>query len=111
LPYCKENNVRSALAIAFAVACKVRGVNPQLLSEAAKKKGLKVPFESDEKAAVVAISKGEIKNYQIVHKNKTKTVNVNGEEIKRAGRLIKDETDFLTEDLYWTDTYDDAHDK
>ena len=48
---CKDNNVRSALGIAFAVACQVRGVNPRLLSEAAKKKGLKVPFESEAEGA------------------------------------------------------------
>jgi len=46
LPFCKENNVRSALAIAFAVACKVRGVHPRLLMEAAKVKKIKTPFES-----------------------------------------------------------------
>jgi hypothetical protein len=74
LPFCKTNNVHSGLGIAFAVACAVRGANPQLLLEAAKKKGLKVPFESetDEKAAVVSISKSEIKDYQTTHKGNVK---------------------------------------
>jgi hypothetical protein len=113
LPFCKTNNVRSGLGIAFAVACAVRGVKPQLLLEAAKKKNLKVPFESeaDEKAAVVSISKGEIKEYQTTYKGKSKTIKVAGEEITRAGRLNKDETGFLAEDMYWTETFDDAHDK
>jgi hypothetical protein len=113
LSFCKDNNIRSGLGIAFAVACYVRGVSTQLLTDAAKKKGLKVPFESesDEKAAVVSISKGEVKQYQVTRKGKTKTLNVAGEEITRAKRLNQDETGFLAEDMYWTDTFDDAHDR
>jgi hypothetical protein len=34
-----------------------------------------------------------------------------GEEITRAGRLSKDSTGFLAEDMYWTDTFDNDHDK
>ncbi|WP_186214282.1 hypothetical protein [Burkholderia gladioli] len=113
MSFCKDNNIRSGLGIAFAVACRVRGVNPTLLLEAAKKKGLKVPFESaaDEKAAVVSISKGELKEYQATHKGKARMVKVAGEEMTRAGRLNKDETGFLVEDMYWTDTFDISYDK
>lgn len=113
LPFCKDNNIRSGLGIAFVVACYVRGVSTQLLTDAAKKKGLKVPFTSaaDEKAAVVAISKGEIKDYQVTRKGKSRTLKVAGEEITRAKRLHQDETGFLVEDLYWNDTYDTEHDK
>jgi hypothetical protein len=113
LRFCKTNNVRSGLGIAFAVACRIRGANPQLLVEAAKKKNLKVPFELgvDEKVAVVSISNGEIEEYKTTRSGKTKTIKVAGEEIIRAGRLIKDETGFLAEDAYWTETFDDAHDK
>lgn len=113
LPFCKTNNVRSGIGIAFVVACYVRGVSTQLLTDAARQKGLKVPFESsaDEKAAVVAISKGEIKDYQVTRKGKTKNLKTAGEEITRAKKLDKDETGFLVEDMYWTDTFDDGSDK
>jgi len=113
LPFCKENNVRSALAIAFAVACKVRGVHPRLLMEAAKVKKIKTPFESeaDEKSAVTAISNGGIKSYSVTQNGKVKSIKVNDEEIKRAQRLIQDETGFLAEDLYWVDSYNGTYDK
>ncbi|MGG1943820.1 hypothetical protein AB1286_03305 [Trinickia sp. NRRL B-1857] len=113
LSFCKTNNIRSGLALAFAVACRVRGVNPQLLVEAAKNKKLKVPFESeaDERAAVESISKNEVKSYQTTVKGKAKTVKVAKEESVRAGRLMKDETGFLAEDMYWTDSYESSYDK
>lgn len=108
LKFCKENNIRSALGIAFVAACAIRGAPKNFITGAAAALGLTTPFSdgADEKKAVQYIADLNLKK-----NNSIGGKLVQKDEIVRAKKLIKDETGFLAEDLYWTETYTDAYDK
>ena len=108
LKFCETNNIRSALGIAFVTACAIRGAKKQLLTAAATANGSKVPFTDgdDEKSALEYISKLDIKKV-----NSIGGLSVQRDEIVRAKTLLKDETGFLAEDLYYTATYTTEYDK
>ncbi|MCA8023115.1 lysozyme family protein [Burkholderia metallica] len=108
LKFCKDNNIRSALGIAFVAACAIRGAPKSLIAGSAAALGLTTPFSDGdgEKKAVQHIANLNVKNKNLIG-GKT----VQREEITRAKKLLKDETGFLAEDLYWTETYTDAYDK
>ncbi|ASL45145.1 hypothetical protein bAD24_I16850 [Burkholderia sp. AD24] len=107
LKFCKTKNIRSALGIAFLTACAIRGANKLLITSAAKCCGVAVPFVSgeDEKRAVEYIA-----HLDPTHTNNVAGVPVQRDEITRAKTLLKDETGFLAEDLYSTNTYTSEYD-
>ncbi|MBR7995307.1 hypothetical protein KDX08_22955 [Burkholderia cenocepacia] len=108
LKFCKDNNIRSALGIAFVAACAIRGAPKGLITGAAAALGLTTPFAdgADEKKAVQYISDLNMKKKNLIGGKL-----VQKDEIIRAKKLLKDETGFLAEDLYWVETYVDAYDK
>jgi hypothetical protein len=108
LKFCKNHNVRSAVGIAYVTACAIRGAKKELITGAASELGVKTPFSdnADERKAVEYIAELNPKAA-----NKIGDILVQKDEIIRAKTLLKDETGFLAEDLYWTDTYTDQYDK
>ncbi|MBN3833469.1 hypothetical protein [Burkholderia sp. Ac-20344] len=108
LKFCKDNNIRSALGIAFVAACAIRGAPKNLITGSAAALGLTTPFSdgADEKKAVQHIADLNVKS-----SNSIGGKVVQRDEITRAKKLLKDETGFLAEDLYWTETYTNAYDK
>jgi LysM repeat protein len=98
----KQNNVRSASALAFIAACSVRGGAASPLANvfygAAKGNGTTIPFEN---------TRDELKTLQAIANANGKVGNVaiNNDESRRARLLMKDELGFLAEDLYDTSTY------
>ncbi|WP_157651624.1 hypothetical protein [Burkholderia ubonensis] len=108
LKFCKDNNIRSALGIAFVAACVIRGAPRGLIIGAADVLGLTTPFTdgADEKKAVQHIADLNLKQSNVIGGKR-----VQKDEIVRAKRLIKDETGFLAEDLYWTESYSEKYDK
>lgn len=98
LKVAKENNVRSAMALAFMAACSVRGAQISLIIKVAKEKQIKLPFGSgdDERACVDAIANGS---------GKVGEVNFDPDESRRAKKLLLDDLGFLAEDLYDPATY------
>ena len=103
LSLARNNNVRSALGLAFITACAVRGGLgsdlKNLLFEVAKELNITLPFKTsdDETRCVKAIadSSGRIGK-----------VEFDADEAKRAKRLMGDELGFLAEDLYDLSTYE-----
>ncbi|MGN4066822.1 hypothetical protein ACS0Y7_19630 [Burkholderia gladioli] len=108
LDFCKENNIRSALGIAYVVACVIRGAPKNFITLAAAEIGASVPFSDnvDEKSSVEHIAGLDAKKI-----NKLGGKLVQRDEIIRAKKLLKDETGFLAEDLYWVGTYGKEYDK
>lgn len=118
LSHCKSWNIRSATGLAMVLAGSVRG-GPSpvaklvtLLSRVGTEKfGLSSQFETSQQELD---SLKAIANAPDLVKGKTchvGAVNFPEDERRRAKVLLKDEFDFLTEDLYDLDTYDKAHDK
>ncbi|RAS19455.1 hypothetical protein [Paraburkholderia bryophila] len=107
LKFCKDKNIRSALGIAFVTACAIRGAKKMLITAAAKCCGVAVPFVSgeDEKRAVEYIA-----HLDPTHDNTLAGIPVQRDEIIRAKTLLKDETGFLAEDLYYSATYTSEYD-
>jgi len=98
----KTNKLRSALGLAFAAACSIRGGPDSTLAgliySVASELDIKVPFASseDEKRCIEEIAKG---------KGKVKSLKFDEDESRRAELLLKDELGFLAEDLYDVQTY------
>lgn len=98
----KENNVRSALALAFITACSVRGGPNSALAKlfytVGKELGVSFPIKkpSDEEKIILTISgsNGKIGSLQF-----------DADDARRAKELRKDELGFLAEDFYDTSTY------
>lgn len=107
LPYMKQNNIRSGLGLAFVTACAVRGANKGILGAAATHLGQPVPFQgaAQERRALQLVA-----DLNENHANNFQGIAVQKDEIIRARKLLVDETGFLIEDLYDTDTYDNGHD-
>lgn len=114
LAHCKEWNIRSAVGLAFVVACSVRGgaSGPlsKLLSRVAKAKLGITRFESSaqERECLDAIA---TKAGEKAAKVEVAGVEFDRDEARRARLILKDEYQFLKEDLYDTGTFDAAHDK
>lgn len=119
LSHCKSWNIRSAAGLAMVLAGSVRGgpsatgVLVTLFSRVAKEKyGLSTKFETLEQELETLKA---IANAPKVATKKDKchvgAVEFPADEKRRAGILLKDEFDFLTEDLYDPNTYDKAHDR
>lgn len=102
LSIAKQNGVRSALGIAFIVACSIRGGPnsqlPKLLFRVAEEIGIHTPFENSEREREciqkLADSKGSIGK-----------LHFDQDESRRAKLLLADELGFLAEDLYDLSTY------
>lgn len=118
LSHCKSWNIRSATGLAMVLAGSVRG-GPSpvaklvtLLSRVGTEKfGLSSRFETPQQELD---SLKAIANAPDLVKGKTchvGAVDFPEDERRRAKILLKDEFDFLTEDLYDPDTYDKACDK
>lgn len=105
LPRAKELKVRSALALAFLVACKVRGADMGVLKKVANEIGVVVPFESGEKErkCMETIAKAYVKNTN--EKAKVLGYKFEMDEARRAAKLLEDDLGFLAEDLYDLATY------
>ena len=103
LSLAKEMKVRSALALAFLTACKVRGAEMKLLNDVADDLGIKVPFKTnaDERKCIEAIAKatGDAKKVKIGK------VQFSAHEAHRAKLLVKDDLRFLVDDYYDLSTY------
>jgi hypothetical protein len=108
LGFCKQNNVRSGLGLAFITACNIRGANKGLLGASAKFLGLDYPFKdaNDEKKALQKIADLDPKKG-----GRLSDIPVQKDEVVRARKLIADETGLLVEDQYYTETYTDDCDK
>lgn len=98
----KENNVRSALGLAFITACSVRGGPSSRLSKlfytVGKETGITFPLKSstDEYKIVSSIANSD---------GTIGSLAFDQDEARRAKLLMKDDLGFLTEDLYDTSTY------
>lgn len=99
----QENKVRSALALAVITAGSIRNgpgsPAERLIYEVAKELGVRLPFDSseDERKCIDAIANAK--------NGKVGNTKCNVLESHRAHLLIKDELDFLAEDLYDVSTY------
>jgi hypothetical protein len=114
LAHCKEWNIRSAIGLAFVVACSVRGgaggALSKLLSRIAKAKLGITRFDSStqERECLDAIAaKADAKAAKV----EVAGIEFDRDEARRAKLILKDEYHFLKEDLYDTGTFDAAHDK
>lgn len=102
LPLAKKNKVRSALGLAFVIACSVRGGAhsdlTKLLYMVAEELRITLPFDNseDERKCVEAIAKA---------KGKIGAIAIAEDETRRAKLLIQDELGFLAEDLYDLSSY------
>ena len=107
LPLAKDLKVRSALALAFLVACKVRGADMDILGKTARVLGVNRPFTSgaDERKCMEAIAKATIDGKEAKVGTFTNSFTFNIDERRRAEKLFKDELGFLAEDLYDLTTY------
>ena len=98
----KANKLRSALGLAFAAACSIRGGPDSTLAglvyAVANELDIELPFTSseDERKCLEEIAKG---------KGKVKSLKFDEDESRRAELLLKDELGFLSEDLYDVQTY------
>lgn len=103
LPLAKKLKVRSALALAFLVASKVRGADMEILKSVAGKKGTVTPFESGDKEreCIEAIAKATV----VGKDAKVLGYIFDKDEARRAEKLMKDELGFLAEDFYDLATY------
>lgn len=117
-PKCSAWNIRSATGLAFVTACAVRGAARDLLFKVGKEKcGVATCFETlkQEQQAIEAIAKASeteaIVNGKKARVCKVGSVSFSPDEKRRMNILLKDEFDFLTEDLYDTGTYDAANDR
>lgn len=123
LSHCQSWNIRSATGLAMVLAGAVRGgpspTRPlvTLLSRVAKEKlDLASRFEKPEQelealkaiANAPNVEKNGKVNKELCHVG---AVEFPADEKRRVNILLKDEFDFLTEDLYDLNTYDKAHDK
>jgi hypothetical protein len=108
LAFCRQNNVRSALGLAFITACAIRGANKRLLGASAALIGDAVPFQSG------AAEKRALQHIASLNPNQNNHLGnlpVQRDEIVRAKKLLHDETGFLVEDLYDVDTYGGNYDQ
>lgn len=122
LAECSKWNIRSAIGLAFVVACAVRGgtgsqLQGLLMRVAAAKLKVK-SFESSaqERECVKAIADAKETTLTDAKGRKRKACEVSGvefhhDEARRAALILKDEYDFLREDFYDPKTYDAASDK
>lgn len=118
-PKCRDWNIRSATGLAFVMACAVRGVARDLLLKVGKEKcGVTTRFETQKQEqqamdaiATAAVTGGLAPNGKPIKVCKVGGVTFNPDEKHRMNILLKDEFDFLTEDLYDTSTYDAANDR
>lgn len=97
LPFCRQNNVRSALGLAFISACAIRGANKRLLAASAAVVGDEVPFQSG------ASERRAVQHIANLHPNQINylgNIAVQRDEIIRAKKLLQDETGLLVEDFY-----------
>ncbi|MBI2278007.1 MAG: LysM peptidoglycan-binding domain-containing protein [Dechloromonas sp.] len=123
LSHCQSWNIRSATGLAMVLAGAVRGgpspTRPlvTLLSRVAKEKlGLTDRFEKPEQelealkaiANAPSVEKNGKVDKELCHVG---AVEFPVDEKRRVNVMLKDEFDFLTEDLYDPNTYDKAHDK
>ena len=106
LPDAKEMKIRSALSLAFLTACRVRGVDIELLNDVADELGVhNSPFSTsaDERKCIEEIAKATITSDK-------KDAKIGGfkfkaDEARRAKILVKDDLQFLAEDHYDPSTY------
>lgn len=106
LPDAKKYKIRSALALAFLTACKVRGVKTTLLNETATELGISnKPFETsnNERKCVEAIAKATISSDK--KDAKIGSFKFKADEARRAKILVQDDLHFLAEDHYDISTY------
>lgn len=123
LSHCQSWNIRSATGLAMVLAGAVRGgPSPSrplvtLLSRVAKEKlALASYFEKPEQelealkaiANAPNVEKNGKVNKELCHVG---AIEFPADEKRRVNILLKDEFDFLAEDLYDPNTYDKAHDK
>jgi len=112
----KKLKVRTALALAFLVACNVRGapmvrsksdpkIKITLLEGVANDLGITTPFVAgkDEVACIKAI--GGVFKEKTKEKAKVGNCTFAMEEARRAGKLMEDQLGFMAEDLYDITTY------
>jgi LysM repeat protein len=105
LPHCKENNIRTAKALAFVGACRVRGAKESTFIQIGKCLGFCIPFERNTKELEL------LKAIADCYKSTTKGpitlggVRFDADEARRAGLLLRNEFNFLDEDYYDTDSY------
>lgn len=114
LAHCKEWNIRSAMGLAFVVACSVRGgagsTLSKLLSRIAKAKWGITRFSSSAQERECLNSIAE-KASNHATKVEVAGIEFDRDEARRAKLILTDEYQFLKEDLYDTGTYDVAHDQ
>lgn len=111
LAHCRQWNIRSALGLAFVVACSVRGGPGSDLSRlftrvaAAKLSIEKFDTAKQELECLQAIADAKGSSCDVAG------VKFHGDEARRAKLILKDQYDFLKEDFYDPQTYDSANDK
>lgn len=105
LPLAKKLKVRTALALAFLAACKVRGAKMDILEKVARDQGVNTPFKNgaDEIKCIKLIGLAYKENKK--EKAKVGDYEFAMDEARRAAKLMKDELGFLAEDLYDLATY------
>lgn len=105
LPLAKKLKVRTALALAFLAACKVRGARIDILEKVARDQGVTTPFKNgeDEIKCIKLIGLAYKENKK--EKAKVGDYEFTMDEARRAAKLMKDELGFLAEDLYDLATY------
>jgi hypothetical protein len=115
LKHCKAWNIRSATGLAFVLACGVRGGTGSKLVTLFSRVGeakfklnerFETPKQELETIKAIAEAKADKK-----HSCEVEGVTFHEDEKRRAQILLKDEFDFLTEDLYDPASYGAEHDK
>lgn len=105
LPYCSRINIRTAKALAFIGACRVRGTRESLFSEIGHGLGYSIPFERNAKE--LQLLKEIADCYKPNQKNSVVLggVKFDLDEARRASLLLKNEFNFLDEDYYDIGSY------